>query len=475
MPLRTCPPRRTRTAIFRVGFGIFAVVLAGCEKPVPPPPPTPTPSPTPAVVATPTPVPTPTPIPAVPRKSLSTARLFNGLGLEAKVLAEESPELASQDRRDIDAYRVEVTVRAKLPRPATTVEDFSKNDPQFPGLFRDLPSLLSSAKVSPSFEQLYKLKVAQVERELDQLDQILSRHNFYDCETILELTHPSTNRRALLAIGDMDVNVDGSDGDRNVTVDGSSQFFLPQTSYRWPKLTDRRNPFLAVEENRLSKLKAEQAAGGVSASRAEEIRAGMELAQRRIVDLKKWSFLVSETDPFIVLPGFLLRDKASPFTPGFGDYVIVLYEGRAYPAIVGDAGPSLKMGEASLLICRALNGNSSAVSRPVSNIKVGYVVFPGSASETPGPPDLAAWRARCLELANEIGGLAVDLHEWPNLVKPWPTPTPTPTPTPLAPMPADSVTPTPTPAVSPEPEPMPPFVTEPAPPVPVVTTPGSER
>ena len=461
-------PSGIRPGVLRAvaGLGLIGLFFVGCEKPAPPPPvPTPTPSPTP------TPVPTPTPIPSIPRQSLSTARLFNGLGLQSKVVAEPSTELASQDRRDIDAYRVEVTVRARLPRASTTAEDFAKNDPHLPGLFRDLPSLLRSSEVSPAFGHLYKLKVAEVERDLGQLDQILSRHNFYDCETILELTHPTTKRRALLAIGDMDVNVDGSDGDRNVSVDGSSQFFLPQTSYRWPKLTERTNPFLTVEEKRFAKLKAEQVAGGASSARAEEIREGIDLAKRRIVDLKKWSFLVSETDPFIVLPGFLLRDKTSPFTPGFGDYVIVLYQGRAYPAIVGDAGPSLKMGEASLLICRELNGRSSALSRPVSDIKVAYVVFPGSASESPGPPDLAAWRARCQELATEIGGLTVDLHEWPNLVKPWPTPTPTPTPSPT---PAPSGTPGATPAASPDQVPMPPFVTEPMPPqpVPVITTPG---
>lgn len=447
---------------------LAASVLVACKEKAPPPPPPPTPTPSPSPTAT--PVPTPTPIPSIPRKTLSTARLFNGLGLESKVIAKESPELASSDRKEIDAFRVEVTVHAKLPRPSTTLEDLAGNDRQLPGMFRELPALLDSAKVSPAFARLYELKVAQVQRDVERLDQILSRHNFYDCETILEMEHPGTKRRAIFAIGDMDVNVDGSDGDRNVTVDGSSQFFLPQTSYRWPKQTERRNPFLAVEEKRLASLKAERDAGGLSTARAEEIREGMDNAQRRIVDLKKWSFLVSETDPFIVLPGFMLRDKENPFTPGFGDFAVVLYDGRAYPAIVGDAGPSLKMGEASLLLCRELNARSSAASRPVSDLKVAYLVFPGSAAPNATPPDLEAWRARCLELVNEVGGLTVDLHQWPNLVKPWPTPTPTPTPTatPTA-TPATGASPTPTPDA----EPMPPFVQEPASPqpVPVVTTP----
>jgi len=448
---------------------LAATVLVACKEKAPPPPLPPPPPPSPSPTAT--PAPTPTPVPSIPRKTLSTARLFNGLGLEAKVIAKESPELASRDRKEIDAFRVEVTVHAKLPRPSTTVADIAGNDPQLPGMFRELPGLLASAKVSPAFERLYELKVAQVQRDLDSLDQILSRHNFYDCETILEMEHPATKRRAVFAIGDMDVNVDGSDGDRNVTVDGSSQFFLPQTSYRWPKQTERRNQFLAVEEKRLVALKAERDAGNISTARAEEIREGIDNAQRRIVDLKKWSFLVSETDPFIVLPGFMLRDKESPFTPRFGDFAVVLYDGRAYPAILGDAGPSLKMGEASLLLCRELNARSSAASRPVSELKVSYLIFPGSAGPTATPPDLEVWRSRCIELINEIGGLTVELHQWPNLVKPWPTPTPTPVPTPT-PSPATGTSPSPTPS-APDAEPLPPFVQDPAspPPVPVVTTP----
>ena len=424
-------------------FGVRALLLlavaggllTGCTKPAPPPPPPP-PSPTP------TPVPTPTPIPSVARKPLSTARLFNSLGLETRVEAEPSDDLASQDRRDIDAYRVEVIVRARVPRASVTEKDFLKNDPMLPGTFNDFPSLLADAKVSPSYEKLYALKLAQIEREIGRLDVVLARHNFYDCETMLNLQSPSTGRRALLAVGDMDVNVDGSDGDRNVRVDGSSPFFLPQTSYRWLKQSDRVNPFLPVEQNRLVTLKAELADRATSPARKKNLDGEIDDTKRRIFDLKKWSFLISETDPFIVLPGFMMRDKGDPFAPGIGDYALVLHGGNAYPAVVGDAGPSLKFGEASLLLCRAVNAKSSAFAGAVSDLKVAYLVFPGTAEPENTPPNLEAWRARCEQFAGELGGLTCDIHHWPDLVKPWPTPTPVPTPTP---------TPEPTPALSPEP------------------------
>ncbi|MFY8267795.1 MAG: glycoside hydrolase family 75 protein, partial [Terrimicrobiaceae bacterium] len=271
-----------------------------------------------------------------------------------------------------------------------------------------------------------------------------SRHNFYDCETMLELQNPVTDRRALMVIADMDVNTDGSDGDRNVEVDSSSMFFLPQTSYRWPKKTERLNPLLTVEEEKLADLESEKRTPDLKAARLADITAGIDLARRRIHDLRKWSFLISSTDPFIVLPGFIMRDHSGPFVPKIGDYAIVLHAGRAYPAILGDSGPSHKAGEASLLLCRELSKSSSNQVRAVSDINVTYLVFPGTADEAPAPPDLEKWRAKCTELVNELGGLSVDLHIWPDLVPPWPLPTPLSDPS-ASPAPTPQATPTPTP------------------------------
>jgi hypothetical protein len=413
--------------VLAAGVGL----LTGCPAPPPPPPPpTPTPAPEPTPSPTPTPRPTPTPIPALVRKPLPTATLFNGVSLESAVVAEPGDALASADRKDPDAYKVEVTLRLRLPRPASSLEDIVANKPDLPQVLPALPELLATAKVSPFFEKFYDLKTRDVRRRQANLDAILSRHNFYDCETMLELKNPATKRRALLVIADMDVNTDGSDGDRNVEVDGSSPFFLPQTSYRWPKRTERINPFLPIEEKKLADFQAELATPDLKPARVAQIQSGIDLAKRRIHDLKKWSFLVSATDPFIVLPGFIMRDHTGPFVPKMGDYAIVIHEGRAFPAILGDSGPSHKAGEASLLLCRELNARSSGLSRPVSDLKVSYILFPGTADPVPGPPDLEKWRGKCLALANELGGLGVDLHQWPNLVPPWPTPTPSPEPTP---------------------------------------------
>lgn len=421
----------TRGVLFSTSAALF---LTACPKPPPPPPP-PTPAPTP------TPVPTPTPIPALVRKPLPTATLFNGIALESAVVTEPGLDLASADRKENNAYKVEVTLRLRLPRPAVTLEDILSNKPELSTVLPTLPTLLANATVSPFFEKFYDLKVRDVRRKQANLDAVLSRHNFYDCETMLELQNPATSRRALLVLADMDVNTDGSDGDRNVTVDSSSPTFLPQTSYRWLKQTDRVNPCLPIEEKKLADFEAELAKPGLKPTRVREIKEGIDLAKRRIHDLKKWSFLVSSIDPFIVLPGFIMRDHTGPFVPKVGDYAVVIHEGRAFPAILGDSGPSHKAGEASLLLCRELNGDSSNLSRPISDLKVAYVVFPGSAELENTPPDLEKWRAKCQTLIDELGGLGVPLHTWPNLVPPWPTPTPSPTPSPSS---------EPTPAASPE-------------------------
>jgi len=416
---------RWRRGFAALGVCFAAFSLTACPKPPPPPPP---PPPTPAPSPTPTPVPTPKPIPALVRKPLPTATLFSGISLESAAVAVPSSELASQDRRDPDAYKIELTLRARLPRPALALEDIAASDPSLPGVFKDLPVLLTSASVSPFFEKIYELKTNDLNRKLANLDAVLTRHNFYDCETILELENTATSRRALLVIADMDVNTDGSDGDRNVQVDSSSIFFLPQTSYRWPKQTERANPMLAIEEKKLADFKAEKLKPDLKPVRLTQINEGIDLATRRIHDLKRWSFLVASVDPFIVLPGFIMRDHTGPFVPKIGDYAIVIYEGRAYPAILGDSGPSHKVGEASLLLCRELSQRSSNIIRAASDLNVTYLVFPGSADESPGSPDLAKWREKCTQLAEELGGLTVPLHEWPNLVPPWPTPTPSPTP-----------------------------------------------
>jgi hypothetical protein len=98
-----------------------------------------------------------------------------------------------------------------------------------------------------------------------------------------------------------------------------------------------------------------------------------------------------------------MRDHTGPFVPKIGDYAIVIHAGRAYPAIVGDSGPSHKVGEASLILCREISQRSSNLIRATSDLNAAYLVFPGSADESPAPPNLARWREKCGQLAAEAG------------------------------------------------------------------------
>jgi len=137
--------------------------------------------------------------------------------------------------------------------------------------------------------------------------------------------------------------------------------------------------------------------------------------------LKKFSFLIGATDPFIVVPGAFMHGR-DPVKPG--DYALVVFGDSIYPAIVGDIGPNDKVGEASLRIAKEINTLSTPYNRPVSDLKVTYLIFPETADKPFGPPDLEKLQARCEALLKEIGGASVPLHHWENIIPPSPTPSP---------------------------------------------------
>jgi Fungal chitosanase of glycosyl hydrolase group 75 len=96
---------------------------------------------------------------------------------------------------------------------------------------------------------------------------------------------------------------------------------------------------------------------------------------------------------------------------------------------VGDIGPNDKVGEASLRIAKEINNLATPYNRPVSDLKVTYLIFTGTADTPFGPPDLDTIQARCQAFIDEIGGATKPLHHWENIIPPPPTPTPVPTPT----------------------------------------------
>ncbi|HEY4638333.1 MAG TPA: glycoside hydrolase family 75 protein [Candidatus Udaeobacter sp.] len=375
---------------------------------------------------TPTPAPTAARAPVIAGK-LDTARLFNGVTLHSSVETIPGADAATE-RAQPESYVLDLKLLARVPSPNKTIDELAKVSPQLPTLLPGLSSMVSAESVSPLFMQLYDTKVRMLRENLARLDLLLSRHNFFDCQTVLQLQHPQTHRKALLLQAEMDVDADGSDSDRLPAGTGTSANFKPATSYRWDKKTDAANPYLAGTEQRLRRAEDDYGLASTAPARKRELRNAIADLRAEIATLKKFSFLIGATDPFIVVPGTFTR---GPDPVKVGDYALVIFGDAIYPAIVGDVGPNDKVGEASLRIAKELNALATAYNRPVSDLKVSYIIFQGTAEKPFGPPDLDKIQSRCETLVKEIGGASVPLHHWENII-PSPTPSPSPSPSPSA-------------------------------------------
>jgi Fungal chitosanase of glycosyl hydrolase group 75 len=366
-----------------------------------------------------TPTPTPTRPPLISGK-LDTAKLFNGITLHSTVETMPGAD-ATTERAETDSYVLDLKLQARVPSPNKTIEELAKVSPQLPALLPGLATMLPRNPVSSLYAQLYDTKVRMLRENLARLDLLLSRHNFFDCQTVLQLQHPQTHRKALLFQADMDVDADGSDADRMPIGTGTPANFKPSTSYRWPKKTSAPNPYLAATEDRLKHAEAEFALSTTTPARKRDLRNIIAQLRAEVGTLKKFSFLIGANDPFLVVPG--------AFTHGsdpvkLGDYALVMFGNSIYPALVGDVGPDDKVGEASLRIAKEINTLSTPYNRPVSDLKVTYLIFPDTADKPFGPPDLEKLQARCETLVKEIGGASVPLHRWENIIPPSPTPSP---------------------------------------------------
>ena len=412
-----------------VSGGLLLLCAVGCDKkpetpsatptpaptvkptPPPTPPPTPTPTPAPALAPTPEPTPTPVPTPYVPNKTLNVGSIFNGIHFKAK-LETVNGRTATVERNNADSYSVEVTVKLAVPRPHQSIEELARLNDRIGDFLPGLQAMLVSAKVSPEFGELYRRKVTSIRSNLDRLDQLISRHNFYDCETILELQNAKTKRKALLIQSDMDVDTDGTDGDRMPAFEAGSRTFQPFTSYRWKKRTNAPSPCLPIWEKRIAENEAKAKDPKTSSAEVQRLRADTARLRMEVKDLQAHSFLVASMDPFIVLPTQMFTGKKAGFTPRIGDFCLVLAGDTFYPAIVGDAGPTTKIGEASLKVCRQINPKANGEFRPMNDLKATYLIFPDSGDKEWGPPDLKVWQARCDVLLKELDDYRGKLFTW---------------------------------------------------------------
>lgn len=364
--------------------------------------------------------PAPEPPPQIPLGTVTDVRqLRSGIPFKTEVTFEEG-KTAVMERVDPESYTASYELKLRLPKAATTLAELEKPNPKLSVILPGLPALLEKAKVSPSYATLYKNKADRVRRDAHSLTELLTKHNIYDCETILHMIS-GNGRKVFFMQAEMDVVSDGSDGDRLAVMPDSivnSTHYQPFTSYGWAKKTRTPNPMIAGWEKRIENGTKELNAAGTTAERKAWLRDRIAMLKRGIEDLKARSYLIAEYDPFIVIPVNLLTDRRDPFAPKVGDYAVVVYGEKIYPCIVGDGGPTFKVGEASLRLAKEINERASPYSRPVSDLTVSYVVFPSSREPKNGPPDYEVWRQKCHDLLQEIGGLGdgYQLHQWTDLL-----------------------------------------------------------
>ena len=349
------------------------------------------------------------------------SKMTPGLNVLSSVQFEEGTT-ASQDRKSQSAYQVRVALNLRLPKAADG-EGLKHANPKLPELFPRYNDFMGKARVSQWYQALYLHKQNRVRKEAATLARLLDRHNYYDTDTILEIEAPETGRKVLWMQADMDVVSDGSDGDRLPDMPEkvkNSDFYQPMTSYRWRKLGNKPNPLLPHWEERVKKLSKDKKAN------ADDLQ----YARNVVHDLKKYSFLLAEYDSFVVAPLTFNSGNNSTYRPQLGDYVAVVVGDRVFPAIVGDFGPRFKAGEASLRLARLINPKATPFARPVSDLGVSYIFFPGSKEPENGPINYDRLNARVQELLQEMGGLspAAQFQQVDDLLAPKPAPQPEPQP-----------------------------------------------
>ena len=142
--------------------------------------------------------PPPPPLPSkfVPKKEMDVTTLFNGITINTTLETTEG-DRAIKEVEDPNAYKVNFSVSVRVPKANSSIEDLARINPELPKMLPGLGSLVANGKVSGFYHKLYDTKTSLVQRDLSRLNKLLDRHNFFDCETILELTDPKTARKAL--------------------------------------------------------------------------------------------------------------------------------------------------------------------------------------------------------------------------------------------------------------------------------------
>ncbi|MEM9284213.1 MAG: hypothetical protein AAGA96_20540, partial [Verrucomicrobiota bacterium] len=181
-------------------------------------------------------------------KKVDAAELWSEIPVETRMETNQG-ETATVERERDESYRIEMSVNLTIPKPSDSVEELAEINPDLPKMLSDFDELIENSEVSPFYHHLYELKVRRVQEKVTRIDQLLSRHNLYDCETVLQAKHPVTGKKVLIIQGEMDVVTDGSDGDRWPELDdyiSMSQYYQPGSGLA---LTGRKMGHLTCVSN----------------------------------------------------------------------------------------------------------------------------------------------------------------------------------------------------------------------------------
>ncbi len=310
------------------------------------------------------------------------------------------------------------TISIKRPEAVSDFKGLRELNPKLPVALAEIESLVEKGTVSKRFDLLFDEKAKYIQRQ--KTLTALSNYNYYDCATIMDLVHPETGRRALLIQAGMDVVTDGSDPDRVGELEDyhtalTSDWFQPYTGYVWGRAT-KENPFASYYDKRIGEL-VELKAEVEKRNEELPIRAWRKVSEvcqeeidylNRVKRNNQWGLsnnprsVVAALDPIIVLPRNWFGKNSAI---NHGDYALVVYGDRVIPTMVAEAGPTYKIGEASLRLAWKINKEASGKQRAADAFSVSYVVFPGTRKATRSEPDLAEINQKVRSLAKEIGGL----------------------------------------------------------------------
>ena len=129
----------------------------------------------------------PLPSKHVDYKSIDTARLWSGIESNTKIEIQAGQE-ASFERKQKSSYSFDFTIRLNKPKPVENLEGLNLMNPSIGKILPGLSELFTNSKVSGFYYKLYEIKSKRLQQYLTRLNAIPDKHNFYDCETILELS-----------------------------------------------------------------------------------------------------------------------------------------------------------------------------------------------------------------------------------------------------------------------------------------------